>query len=123
MNRLKEYAKSIGVTDIVTYADDNAVSFFEKQGFSQKIYLEKSRWYGRIKHYEGAKFVHCPLYIGINYETLDEELKELRDILLKSVNITPQPFQGDINKISGMDLAKKNGKLIIASDKQVRQCT
>ena len=36
-------------THFLTYADNNAVGYFVKQGFSKEIMLERERWFGYIK--------------------------------------------------------------------------
>lgn len=59
MNELKEHVKSEGYTDICTYADNSALEYFSKMGFSGRVALAEDVWLGRVKHYEGAKFVHC----------------------------------------------------------------
>lgn len=70
MNHLKEYVLKLGITDLVTYADNSAVEYFKKQGFSTQVRLPDEAWFGRIKHYEGAQFMHCMLYSNINYVNL-----------------------------------------------------
>lgn len=38
----------------LTYADNYAVGYFQKQGFTKEITLDKSLWMGYIKDYEGG---------------------------------------------------------------------
>ena len=37
------------VTHLITFADNNAVGYFQKQGFSKEILLEREKWAGYIK--------------------------------------------------------------------------
>jgi histone acetyltransferase len=47
MNHLKQHARDAdGLTHFLTYADNNAVGYFVKQGFTKEITLDKERWQG-----------------------------------------------------------------------------
>ena len=49
MNHLKQHARDVdGLTHFLTYADNNAVGYFVKQGFTKEIYLEKEWWHGYL---------------------------------------------------------------------------
>jgi histone acetyltransferase len=54
MNRLKDHAQREGLQYFLTYADNNAIEFFRKQGFNQKGYMPENRWKGFIKDYNGS---------------------------------------------------------------------
>ncbi|KAE8834142.1 hypothetical protein HRS9122_08222 [Pyrenophora teres f. teres] len=55
MSHLKDYVKaSSQVMHFLTYADNYAIGYFKKQGFTKEITLEKSKWMGYIKDYEGS---------------------------------------------------------------------
>lgn len=51
----------------LTYADNYAVGYFEKQGFSKEISLDRSVWAGYIKDYEGGTIMQCTMLPKINY--------------------------------------------------------
>ena len=51
----------------LTYADNYAVGYFEKQGFSKDITLERSVWAGYIKDYEGGTIMQCTLLNKVDY--------------------------------------------------------
>lgn len=51
----------------LTYADNYAVGYFEKQGFSKDISLDRSVWAGYIKDYEGGTIMQCTMLPKINY--------------------------------------------------------
>jgi histone acetyltransferase len=56
MNHLKQHARDVdGLTHFLTYADNNAVGYFVKQGFTKEIYLEKDVWHG-YGNYVSLKF-------------------------------------------------------------------
>ena len=54
MNHLKDYHIRNGVYHFLTFADEFAIGYFKKQGFSKDIKLSKSVYQGYIKDYEGA---------------------------------------------------------------------
>lgn len=62
MNHTKAAAATRdGVTHFLTYADNNAVGYFAKQGFSATVTLDKGAWRGRIKDYDGGTLMECVL--------------------------------------------------------------
>lgn len=46
----------------MTYADEFAVGYFKKQGFSMGTTLPKEKYMGYVKEYEGASFMGCQLH-------------------------------------------------------------
>jgi histone acetyltransferase len=68
MNHLKNYVKaSSDVMHFLTYADNYAIGYFKKQGFTKDITLEKSKWMGYIKDYEGGTIMQCSMLPRIDY--------------------------------------------------------
>jgi len=61
MNHTKEHLGKDGITHFITYADDGAIGFFRKQGFSKKITLPKAKYLGKIKEYKGGQLMDCKL--------------------------------------------------------------
>lgn len=54
MSHVKDYVRHAhDVRHFLTYADNYAIGYFKKQGFTTEISLEKSIWMGYIKDYEG----------------------------------------------------------------------
>ncbi|KAJ3513715.1 hypothetical protein NLJ89_g2796 [Agrocybe chaxingu] len=51
----------------LTYADNYAVGYFEKQGFSKDISLDRSKWAGYIKDYEGGTIMQCTMLPKVDY--------------------------------------------------------
>ena len=62
MNHLKDYHIQNGIYHFLTYADEFAIGYFKKQGFSMTIGLTKSVYHGYIKDYEGATLMWCELH-------------------------------------------------------------
>lgn len=109
MNYLKEHVKQRGYTNIVTYADNAALEYFQKQGFSKNITMPESVWHGRVKHYDQAIFVQCPLYKNVDYTKLMQYLRKQRELTLKRFGIVPSAFPEALkgrDDITVEDLAK-----------------
>ncbi|KAF5122444.1 Histone acetyltransferase GCN5 [Metarhizium anisopliae] len=51
----------------LTYADNYATGYFQKQGFTKEITLDKSPWMGYIKDYEGETLMLCSMLPRIRY--------------------------------------------------------
>lgn len=68
MAHLKDYVKSTSpVMHFLTYADNYAIGYFKKQGFTKEITLEKSVWMGYIKDYEGGTIMQCSMLPRLRY--------------------------------------------------------
>ncbi|CAG7923092.1 unnamed protein product [Penicillium olsonii] len=68
MAHLKDYVKaSSPVMDFLTYADNHAVGYFQKHGFTKDITLDKKIWKGYIKDYEGGTLMQCTMIPRIRY--------------------------------------------------------
>lgn len=51
----------------LTYADNYAIGYFKKQGFTKEITLDKQKWMGYIKDYEGGTIMQCSMIPRIRY--------------------------------------------------------
>ncbi|KAK4178190.1 Bromodomain-containing protein [Triangularia setosa] len=68
MAHLKDYVKATSpVMHFLTYADNYATGYFQKQGFSKEIGLDKASWMGYIKDYEGGTLMLCSLVPRVRY--------------------------------------------------------
>ncbi|WBW73326.1 SAGA complex histone acetyltransferase catalytic subunit Gcn5 [Schizosaccharomyces osmophilus] len=68
MNHLKDYVRGTSkVQHFLTYADNYAIGYFKKQGFTQEINLSKEIWMGYIKDYEGGTLMQCTMLPKIKY--------------------------------------------------------
>ncbi|EJU04407.1 hypothetical protein DACRYDRAFT_76862 [Dacryopinax primogenitus] len=82
MNHLKDYLRQAmpGINHFLTYADNYAVGYFRKQGFTKEITLPRERWAGYIKDYEGATIMQCTfLPPKFKYLELHDALIRQRD--------------------------------------------
>ena len=66
MNHLKDYVRATSpIKYFLTYADNYAIGYFKKQGFTKEISLDKSVWMGYIKDYEGGTLMQCSMLPSI----------------------------------------------------------
>ncbi|KAI0815639.1 histone acetyltransferase GCN5 [Xylaria sp. FL0064] len=82
---LKDYVRATSpVMHFLTYADNYATGYFQKQGFSKEIALDKSIWMGYIKDYEGGTPMLCSMIPRIRYlESGRMLLKQKETVLTK----------------------------------------
>jgi len=85
MNHIKDYHIRNGVYHFLTFADEFAVGYFKKQGFSKDLKLSKSIYSGYIKEYEGATLMGCELNPKIVYVEFTNVVRRQKEILKKLV--------------------------------------
>jgi histone acetyltransferase len=111
MNHLKDYVKATSdVMHFLTYADNYAIGYFKKQGFTKEITLEKSKWMGYIKDYEGGTIMQCTMIPRIRYLEAGKMLlkqKEAVNAKIRSVSkshvIHDPPKEWRVNGLSKID--------------------
>ncbi|KAK2146841.1 hypothetical protein LSH36_582g02006 [Paralvinella palmiformis] len=81
MNHLKDYHIQHSVLHFLTFADEYAIGYFKKQGFSKDIKLTKSAYLGYIKDYEGATLMGCELNPRIVYTEFSTIIKKQKEII------------------------------------------
>lgn len=69
MNHVKDFVKKKhpSIKYFLTYADNYAVGYFKKQGFTLEISFDRNKWAGYIKDYEGGTLMQCHMIDGIEY--------------------------------------------------------
>lgn len=68
MAHLKDYVRATSpVMHFLTYADNYATGYFQKQGFTKEITLDRSIWMGYIKDYEGGTLMQCSMLHRVRY--------------------------------------------------------
>ena len=104
MDHFKHHVRTTYSTmmHFLTYADNYAVGYFKKQGFTKEITLPRSVWAGYIKDYEGGTIMECALLPKVNYVEIRDMIVKQREAVLtkirevsKSHNVYPgiQKFQ------------------------------
>lgn len=81
-----------GLRYLITYADNNAISFFEKSGFTRNITMRPALLEGRIKNYDGATPMQCTIEPNVNYMTQEADLRLVRAALLIRSGYRPRTY-------------------------------
>jgi histone acetyltransferase len=87
MNLLKMQAIKEGVEYFITYADNYAVGYFKKQGFSKSISMPKSRYHGLIKDYDGGTLMECYIHPSVDYTRVPQMIEAQREFILNRVKL------------------------------------
>lgn len=93
MNMLKDYHIKNNILHFLTYADDFAIGYFKKQGFSKDIKLPESVYEGYIKQYVEATLMHCELNTRIVYTKFTEIIRKQKEIVKKLIHQKQQEIQ------------------------------
>ncbi|KAJ3673874.1 hypothetical protein LUZ60_005866 [Juncus effusus] len=116
MNHLKQHARDVdGLTHFLTYADNNAVGYFIKQGFTKEITLDKNRWHGYIKDYDGGILMECRINLKLPYTDLATMVRRQRQAIDEKI----RELSNCHIVYDGIDFQKKDGvprKLIKVED-------
>ncbi|XP_003745675.1 histone acetyltransferase KAT2B [Galendromus occidentalis] len=97
MNNLKDYNMKHNIYYFLTYADEFAIGYFRKQGFSQDIAFPRHRFAGYIKDYEGAILMGCPLDPRIAYSQSSDIIRRQKLLvaaLIAKQQRKPKSFPG-----------------------------
>ena len=96
------------VMHFLTYADNYAIGYFKKQGFTKEITLDKQKWMGYIKDYEGGTIMQCSMIPRIRYLEASRMLakqKECVNAMIRAnskshvVHLPPKEFKNGPCKI------------------------
>ncbi|KAG6623667.1 Histone acetyltransferase [Phytophthora cinnamomi] len=85
MNHLKEYVKTKNITHFLTYADNYAIGYFKKQGFTKSVSMARPNWYGYIKDYDGGTLMECTIHTQINYLRITSMIHMQREAIQKKI--------------------------------------
>lgn len=85
MNHLKEYHIKQNILNFLTFADEFAIGYFKKQGFSKDMKLPRSIHQGFIKDYDGATLMHCQLNPRIVYTEFTSVVRKAKEIIKYTV--------------------------------------
>ncbi|PJF17797.1 hypothetical protein PSACC_02405, partial [Paramicrosporidium saccamoebae] len=92
MNQLKEQVGRVSngrVKHYLTYADNYAIGYFKKQGFSREVTLDRTVWAGYIKDYDGGTLMQCTVVEGVDYLNVFPMLHRQKMNLVKEIaNVT-----------------------------------
>lgn len=87
MNLLKKEGARSGIEYFITYADNYAIGYFKKQGFSKTVSMPKGRFQGLIKDYDGGTMMECYVHPSIDYTRIPEMLTAQRNYILSRIRL------------------------------------
>lgn len=93
MNMLKDYHIKHNILHFLTFADEFAIGYFKKQGFSKEIKLPRAIYQGYIKDYEGAMLMHCELNAKIVYTEFTTVVRKQKEIVKQLIYQRQQEIQ------------------------------
>jgi histone acetyltransferase len=87
MDHFKHHIKTTypDMMHFLTYADNYAVGYFRKQGFSKEITLDRSIWAGYIKDYEGGTIMQCTMLRKVNYLGKPDIVAQQKNAILTKI--------------------------------------
>lgn len=87
MDHFKDHIRKTypNVMHFLTYADNFAVIFFKKQGFSKEITLPRSVWAGYIKDYEGGTIMQCTMLRKVDYLNKVNIIAQQREAIIARI--------------------------------------
>lgn len=105
MNHLKDYVRNAmpNVEYFLTYADNYAIGYFKKQGFTKEISLDRKIWMGYIKDYEGGTIMMCKMMKGWRYLDSNKLLIAQRAAIARKI----QQFSSSNVVRSGLEIFRK----------------
>lgn len=84
--RLQDYVKATSnIMHFLTYADNYAIGYFKKQGFTKEITLDRAIWMGYIKDYEGGTIMQCTMLPKIRYLEIGRMLLKQREAVYAKI--------------------------------------
>lgn len=115
MCHLKDYVRATSpVMHLLTYADNYATGYFQKQGFSKEVTLDPRMWMGCIKDYEGGTLMQCSMLPRVRYLEAGRMLLKQKQTILAKIRplsrshvVHPPPAQwagGNIAPIDPMSI-------------------
>ncbi|KAF9635751.1 hypothetical protein BFW01_g6646 [Lasiodiplodia theobromae] len=113
MSHLKDYVKvstQERIMHFLTYADNYAIGYFKKQGFTKEITLPKPQWMGYIKDYEGGTIMQCSMVPKIRYLEVGRMLLKQKEAVhakikavSRSYDVHPPPSEWQKGPITRID--------------------
>lgn len=111
MNLLKRHAVTEGIEYFITYADNYAIGYFKKQGFTKTISMPKGRYQGLIKDYDGGTPMECYIHPSVDFTRVPEMIQAQRDFIMKRIRLKakshivtydplPTDFKPDLEGVS-----------------------
>ena len=76
-----------GIEYFITYADNYAIGYFKKQGFTKTITMPKGRYQGLIKDYDGGTPMECYVHPSVDFTAIPDILQAQRDFIMSRIRL------------------------------------
>lgn len=70
---------------LLTDADNSALGYFRKQGFSKDCQMNPERWKGYIKDYEGVTMMECHVHPTIDYSKVSDIINTQKQSVITKI--------------------------------------
>ena len=90
MNLLKKIGAETDIEFFITYADNYAIGYFKKQGFTKSIQMPKGRYLGLIKDYDGGTPMECYVHPSIDFTRVPEMLQAQQEFIMERIALQAQ---------------------------------
>ena len=87
MNLVKKEGARTGIEYFITYADNYAIGYFKKQGFTKTVSMPKGRYQGLIKEYDGGTMMECYVHPSIDFTRIPAMLAAQRAFILSRIKL------------------------------------
>ena len=77
-----------GIEYFLTYADNFAIGYFQKQGFSKTVAMPKDRWLGFIKDYDGGTLMECYIHPNMDFMMTRDIVARQREFIYRRLRET-----------------------------------
>lgn len=115
MSVFKTYLQTIGIHNIFTYADNTAIVFFNRHGFTKNSSLKYEEWKSYLKDYENATLLSCTINPNVDYlmihAAIDAQLLEVQKKLGSRKIQKIEKFP--VTKLEGVIVKKKQQQIVI----------
>eukprot|EP00904_Undaria_pinnatifida_P004147 jgi/Undpi1/13733/HiC_scaffold_9.g03386.m1 len=85
MNELKKVAVRTDLSHFHTYADNYAIGYFAKHGFTKNLTMSRDRWYSYVKDYDGGTHMECYVHPTTPYMAQPEMFRKQREFLTERI--------------------------------------
>ncbi|KAK7683517.1 hypothetical protein QCA50_013351 [Cerrena zonata] len=87
MNHFKAHIRQTypTINRFLTYADNYAVGYFKKQGFTKEVTLDPSLWIGYIKDYDGGTIMECTMLPKVDYLRIKDIIHAQREAVIDKI--------------------------------------
>jgi histone acetyltransferase len=87
MNLVKLHGARTGIEYFITYADNYAIGYFKKQGFSKTIAMPKGRYQGLIKDYDGGTPMECYVHPSVDFTRIPQMVAAQKKFILDQIRL------------------------------------